>query len=352
MAKIKKIMTTEQINILCQECCERITDILDHFSVDYMTNHKRVFGPCPIHGGDNPNGWSLYVNEHYDDTKGIWKCFTHQCHEDWGADFIGFVRALLSNEKGEDVSRADAVDWCCNFLSFSFSSIPINKNRQKFNSIFDKINKKQQQYYEKKWNKNILTNYQIPSQYYSQKRNYSEKVLKKYSVGDSPRTNRAVIPIYDNSHEYIIGMTGRSIYDKCDKCGYYHRQESKCPETNREKINCSKWLHTKGLKKSAILYNLWFSQDYIRRTNTVILVEGPGDVWKLEENDIHNSVAIFGTSISDYQQSLLENLPCMNIVCLLDNDDAGKKAAENVKKNCIGRTDYIFQPFHQMILAI
>ncbi|NDC71851.1 MAG: hypothetical protein EBZ62_00150, partial [Sphingobacteriia bacterium] len=40
------------------------------------------------------------------------------------------------------------------------------------------------------------------------------------------------------------------------------------------------------------------------KSHTAIIVESPGNVWRLEENGIHNSVALFGSSLSDRQTDL------------------------------------------------
>jgi DNA primase len=70
------------------------------------------------------------------------------------------------------------------------------------------------------------------------------------------------------------------------------------------------------------------------KTYTAIIVESPGNVWKLEENGIHNSVGIFGSSMSDRQKILLDSSGAMNLVILTDNDEAGQKAAEQIKSKC------------------
>jgi DNA primase len=82
------------------------------------------------------------------------------------------------------------------------------------------------------------------------------------------------------------------------------------------------------------LYNFWFAKEHILETGSVILVESPGNVWKLEENGIHNSVGLFGCSLSDRQKLILDSSGAMNIIILTDNDDAGKKAAEQIQNKC------------------
>ena len=70
------------------------------------------------------------------------------------------------------------------------------------------------------------------------------------------------------------------------------------------------------------------------KTSSAIIVESPGNVWRLEEAGIHNSVGIFGSSLSDRQKIILDGSGAMNIIILADNDDAGKKAAQQIKKKC------------------
>ena len=88
------------------------------------------------------------------------------------------------------------------------------------------------------------------------------------------------------------------------------------------------------MKSQNHLYNFWFAKKQILESHTVLIVESPGNVWKLEENNIHNSVAIFGSSLSDMQKMILDSSGAMNIVILTDNDEAGKKAAQQIKNKC------------------
>lgn len=131
----------------------------------------------------------------------------------------------------------------------------------------------------------------------------------------------------------MVGCTGRSIYEKCNTCKCYHNPTEECPhEDYRWKY--SKWKHNTDFKSQNHLYNLWFAKEHILNSNTVIIVESPGNVWKLEENNIHNSVAIFGSSLSDRQKMLLDSSGAMNMIILTDNDEAGKKAADQIKLKC------------------
>lgn len=183
-----------------------------------------------------------------------------------------------------------------------------------------------------KWTKDEYKKHmEIPSPYYLD-RGYSKYILNKYFIGYSKRTNRSVVPVFDDKYDNIIGMTARTCYPKCTSCGYYHDKNSECPSTLTEQMNSSKWKHSPGFNASDCLYNLWSARQKIMDTNSIILVEGPGDVWRLEEAGIKNSVAIFGVDLTEEQLVLLGSSWCTNVIICMDNDEAGIKASENLSK--------------------
>jgi len=94
----------------------------------------------------------------------------------------------------------------------------------------------------------------------------------------------------------------------------------------------SKWTNSKGFESRYSLYNLWNAAQYIKRSNIAIIVEGPADVWRLEEAGIHNSVAIFGVDLSEPQLALLDANCVFKIVVLFDNDEGGIEGRKRVNK--------------------
>jgi DNA primase len=146
-------------------------------------------------------------------------------------------------------------------------------------------------------------------------------------------TNRVVVPIYDNNYKFMVGCTGRSIYEKCESCKGFHDPHNSCPHNDDIWKYC-KWKHNKDFKSQNHLYNFWFAKEHILKTGVAIIVESPGNVWRLEENGIHNSVAMFGCSLSDRQKILLDSSGAMSLVILTDNDEAGRKAADQIKIKC------------------
>ena len=136
-----------------------------------------------------------------------------------------------------------------------------------------------------------------------------------------------MVPIYDEEGETILGFTGRSIFSECDECSHHHDPKKECHFS-------PKWKHTAGFNKENCLYNYWYAKDHVLDTGVIILVESPGNVWRLEEAGIHNSVAIFGTHLNQNQKKIIDESGALSIVCLLDNDDAGVTGSKKIQEMC------------------
>lgn len=345
--QMKKSISIDQnkIKILCDNLCDRIEDLLSSFDLEYRDNGRFMTMSCPIHGGDNDSALNLYyVGDNY---RGNWKCRTHHCEEIFKGSIIGFIRGIISsrqynwNKDGDKVcSFQEAVDFSTKFLNLSLKDIKIS-NLQKDKNCF--VNNTKILTSNINTNNPIISrntvrkNLNIPSEYFTQ-RGFSAKILDKYDVGDcksenKEMSNRAVVPIYDQSYSTMIGCTGRSIFDKCENCKAFHNKNTQCPNDDTSWKMC-KWKHSSGFKTQDSLYNFWFAQEYIKETGTVILVESPGNVWKLEENNIHNSVALFGSNLSDRQKTILDISGAMSIIVIMDNDEAGEKARSQINDKC------------------
>lgn len=334
-----------KLKIVCDELCDNIDDLLENLSLEYNKNSKMIFMKCPIHGGDNPSAFNIYPEgESY---RGNWKCRTHNCENIFKSSIIGFIRGVISNQKynwskeGDQTASFDeAVNYALGFLKKDLKQIKISKvdrDKNNFTNFINNLQSKKEEVKSKIIRKQIIKSIEIPAKYYLE-RNYSEEILKKYDIGlctnpDRPMYNRVVVPIYDNEYKYMIACTGRSIFEKCSQCKSYHNLLDGCPSDEKLWLH-SKWRHSKDFKSQNCLYNFWFAKKFILQTQTAIIVESPGNVWRLEENDIYNSVAIFGSSLSDRQKILLDSSGAMNLIILTDSDEAGKKAAEQITNKC------------------
>ena len=317
---------------------QNINAIYDYFGIQQSSkNDILIKSCCPIHGGDNPTALNMY---HNGDFMVHYKCRTNQCEEIFGRSLIHFVRGCLSRfkyswekEGDKEASFSEAVEFLLAFLKQDFGALKsetVNIEKMHFGSLVNSISKKKSSGMKvsgEEYRKRI----QFPCNYYID-RGFTKEVLEEYDVGycDNPRKpmyKRAVVPIYDNDHKFIVGCTGRSIFEKCDKCNNYHDPKEKCR-------HFPKWMHSKGFQKEKWLYNYWKAKNYIIDSGVAILVESPGNVWRLAEAGIHNAVAIFGTAFNQDQKHLLDESGALSIICLMDNDDAGRRAAAKIEEIC------------------
>lgn len=346
--RVKKSLLNDQakLKVVCDEVCDQIHVLLDLFEIEYKSNYKMISMACPVHGGDNISAVNIYPEG--DIYRGNWKCRTHGCEKIFKGSVLGFIRGILSHQKynwGKDGDQAcsfdEAIDFALGFIKKDIGHIKISKSerdKRLFTSVVNYINTEKEvaklSLPNRSQVRNSLTR---PATYYIN-RNYSEDILDKYDIGicnkpDKEMYNRVVVPIYDNDYRHMIGCSGRSLFDKCSTCSSYHNSEHACP-SEEKRWQYPKWKHSANFKSQNCLYNFWFAKEHIQKTSMAIIVESPGNVWRLEENGIHNSVAMFGSSLSDRQKIILDSSGAMTLIVLTDNDEAGRKAAEQIKSKC------------------
>lgn len=352
MATVMKMNKSRSYNqnklkIICDEVSDNIEKLLDALNLEeYKISDKMITMNCPIHLGDNPSAVNIYyTGESY---RGNWKCRTHNCEQIFKNSIIGFVRGVLSQQQynwckdgDETVTFQEALDFCLSILDKDIKDIKVSKTiveKDTFTRMVNNIKSSPNTSPISRVTKDqVKKSLEIPAKYYIN-RGYTEEILKKYDIGlcNNPKKemfNRIVVPVYSIDGSTIVGCSGRSIFDQCSVCKHYHDNEQKCP--NKDDLwKYSKWKHNMGFKSQEHLYNFWFAKDHIQQTKSIILVESPGNVWRLEEAGIHNSVAIFGSSLSDKQKLLIDSSGAMSIILLMDNDSAGEKAVQQIIDKC------------------
>ena len=322
------------LKVVCDLLCDNIEDLFNYFGIEYRNNGKFYSMCCPVHGGDNPSALNIYhIGDSY---RGNWKCRTHQCEKIFKGSIIGFIRGLLSHrdknwtQNGDDsVSFGQTLEFIKEFSKIDPNKISVSRverDKQAFVSNTNILNQKQNKIANTIRRETIQKALNIPSPYFL-KRGFSPEVLIKYDVGECATEgkemfNRSVAPIYDINHEYMIGCTGRVTNDEIKP----------------------KWKHSEGFRAEECLYNFWYAKEHIQKSKVVIVVESPGNVWRLEESGIHNSVALFGSNLNDKQKMLLDMSGAMKIITIMDNDTAGEKAREQITKKCekIYNIDHIY----------
>lgn len=313
-----KALTQNQISAACDALVDSIPEVLEKLGIEYVEYPNRYSFPCPIHGGDNPEGCSMFTDG--DDVVGNWKCWTTGCDEDYARNIFGFIRGCLTTKKGSEVSLTEVYNFCESIAKAEYRE-DSGVNTTKEVKLIDIFLKKSVETVPIMSREEIRSSIKIPSSYYVE-RGFTPEVLDLFDVGTctksgKPMLNRAVVPVYD-VNDCFVGCVGRSIYDNMRP----------------------KWLHSKGFKKEH-LYGLNIAKESIIRSKTVFLLEGQGDVWRMHEAGFDNAVGIFGSSLCDEQLILLEELGVMNVIILTDYDDAGNKAANQIIKKCGRRFNYL-----------
>jgi 5S rRNA maturation endonuclease (ribonuclease M5) len=326
-------LSQEQLNILCINLMQNVEDLLVSLDVDLKKQKKTWIGCCPIHGGDKYNAFNLYDDG--DDNTGFWRCRTHNCHNYFIGNIIGFVRGVLSRQRynwyrpnDKQATFEETIDYIANYLKCDPNSIITNTPEFEQKRFLRSVPVYHQRILMSTMTRDeFRKTVALPSDYFI-KRHFNSDILNKYDVGTchSPTSeyfNRATIPVYSDDHKYVVGVTARSLFEKCPVCNTWHNKNRGCPSTN-ELFKYPKWQHSTDFKKNDYLYNYWYAKEHIYRTKTVILVESPGNVWKLEEAGLPIGLATFGTSLSDTQISLLNKAGAMSVIIIGDNDNAGR----------------------------
>ena len=188
--------------------------------------------------------------------------------------------------------------------------------------------------------RNFKENTNASNYYFTRK--LSDKIINENLIGFCPlytRYNfpllrgRLIVPIHDINNN-IIALAGRKIpsleHDVMKSFwDLFGDDPAKCQE-KINKWNKGKWIN-EPYQKTRNLFFLNKTKQLVAKKNYIVLVEGYFDAYGLYDNGIENVAAICGTSISDYQISLISRY-CDNVFILMDSDSAGVTASNNISK--------------------
>lgn len=305
-----------------------IDKILAYFGIEYRKNENCVSIKCPIHGSSKI---SLNIFTSGDKKLGNFVCWTKHC-EYSGDSSVYVIKSLLEKKHSRDFSINETVSFLRKELKLEIS----DAKKEERNDFLDWLPDAKDEDYSKNISRNIVRSYlQIPSPYYIS-RGFRKSILEKFDVGTCYKReflmySRVVVPIYDISGSKFVGCVGRSQNEECPLCGCYHRQDRTCPNDEYRGL-WAKWTNSKGLKSGNHLYGIWTAKEAIQERNSVILVEGQGDVWKANQIGKENVLGLFGDCIKNKQLKILNRLGVMNVYLALDNDNAGKIGTKKIKE--------------------
>lgn len=276
------------------------------FSVSRETA-KEVRGACKVHGGDNKT--SFRFNK---ETRS-WVCFSHKCHDIFGNDVIGLIKASLNVEFNGAVEYLESL-----VGELGKSGLDsIEYRRKKEREAFVKSRK------DTKPKSSIVTEDCLKqfkpfrSNYFKNK-GFKKETLDFFEIAggytDSRGFVRDIIPIRNDKGE----LAAYSMRDISDLGDYDF-----------------KYILTKDFDKDKVLYNLYNAKNNIK-DKPLIIVEGFKSVWKFYEYGIHNVVAVMGSFIGPGQRNLLYTYALNGIIVIMfDNDGPGSygcvKACEELR---------------------
>ena len=314
-----KKLSSKELKRLSDKIAANIIPIFEKFGIEVNDFDEYISCPCPVHDGDNPNAFTMTTDCSHP-YFGMWKCWTQGCEEENVNTPIGLIRILLSKLKDKDISFDDTIVYCMRLVETDFENLNKESGTVEFDTVsrFEKALQRREKNKESGITRNqVRDSLERPAQYYIE-RGYSEEVLDQFDVGVCTNQNkqmkgRVVAPVYDDEFQFMVGCVGRVAH---------------------ENYNGRKWVNSKQFYAGAWLYGYWLSQEHIRNSRSVILVEGQGDVWRLWEAGIKNAVGMFGSGLTDTQVRLLETSGAFTLILLTDNDEAGKKARVSIRKKC------------------
>lgn len=278
-------------------------DLLNHYGarqINSVGDYIRCC--CPIHGGDNPTAFVYNKN-----TK-LWYCHTG-C--DTGGSLFDFVMLI------EDISFVESIAKIAEIFNIDISNMEIAERA----SQTQREIKQWLEYMRRKKKQKVNRPFDLAELEYTDLkqvtsfRHFTGETLEKYQclLADQIKVrrdekvytlkNRLIVPIYQEG--ILIGAT--------------------CRKTKSEDFG-AKWTTLPvNIETGIALYNY----DSIIKGKPVIVVEGPFDVWNMEQLGFENVVASFGSHLTTDQIKLLQKVTLDLILCY-DPDKAGLKATERV----------------------
>lgn len=294
-----QITKYSKYNLVASKCLEAI---LDHLNVEYFVHNDNVFFECPIHESTDVRHASIRTSD------GVFRCWSGDCHNlpNCNKTTLGFLKCYLSKIHNKDLDWNFVFDFVDNFHDYPIDKLSIPQHKTNTLRIFDKSEHPE-----------VI----IPSEYYLG-RGFKKETLQYFGVGDSTWWEKAIVPIYYVSGEYV-GFSGRSIHPECPTCHYHHSKYTHCVGPHAKNIvKYIRWYHKKGMSKEFILYNM--NNVAKSLADKVAIVEGQSCCWRLHEYEI-DAVSVMGREFNGHHRDLLKRYGKSKVLLVADNDPKGQE---------------------------
>ena len=283
---------------------------------------------------------SFYVHP----LKGFFNCFSSGEKGD-GITFVQKMENLDFYEAIEYLSREFSIP--LRFQEGSSTSEPLGQSMRKELFSLQEI--------AKAWFSEQMkaegTESEVARKYWLQERKFNHEVADSFGVGYAPTdrfalgrhlTSKGIVDklmaksglFYDkkNQSDWVSIFCGRLMIPIREKlgriCGFTGRKLSVTPEWGEKKA--PKYVNspeTPIFHKGQILFNLDLANKEINESKDFLLVEGQLDSIRCYTEGFKTTVAPQGTAFKESQAELMRKSNPRRVVCLLDGDQAGQKAA-------------------------
>ena len=288
-----------------------IRDVLSHYGFLESLKDKgggKLVGPCPIHGGKNPNGF------HVSGEKNAFNCFSkcgggnvldlvmkvEQCNireaalklADWFG--IDATRAATEPARGAAPRASKVVE-----ERVEATVRPSLDGKAAMATVKCEVEARVNPPLDHELK---TLDYKHP---YLTERGLAPETVRTFGVGFCARglmKNRVAIEIRD-AEGTLVAYAGRAVD----------------PELAKEK---GKYLLPTGFHKSAVVYNLHRAKEHAGKG--IVVVEGFFDAMTVNQAGYPNVVALMGSTLSEEQEQLLV-AATDRLILMFDGDEAGKK---------------------------
>lgn len=302
-------------------------DIVDVISKHVILKKRGMnyIGLCPFHNEKTP---SFIVSPQ----KGIYKCFG--CGK--GGDAITFIMEINGASYAEVI-----IDLARQFnIELPKGNSNSEKNKDKRYKVKEVLSVAQKIYTE-----NLLENSAAKHAYsYLMERGITEDIIKKYGLGYAINSfelitkrlssygidilkESGLVSQKENSEFYYDRFRDRlmiPIFDEKGDVIAFGSRTLKKDDDGPKYINSPECI---VYNKSKTLYGFNFASEFIRKEDSVLIMEGYFDVITAQANGVKNAVATCGTALTSEHVKLISRFcPSRKIYLAFDTDKAGQNA--------------------------
>jgi 5S rRNA maturation endonuclease (ribonuclease M5) len=289
-----------------------------------------IHGCCPVHGGDNPQGFTCYPTH---GKHGVFVCWTHGCLGAAGykgTDVFGFVVAAQDERIARDKGMTREAMGPRTSFGQAKAIIEEVIGRRVASTTREEVG--YHEYFKAQVNR-LVVNRQVDLRILAEKelenyrhfhpymlnRGFSKKVLEEFEIGYSPKEERVTIPFRDLD-DSLIAVARRVVDDS--------KVTKENPKYKHHSFAKGDFLFNLNRVKKIIL-----SQHLLTNLTHpgILIVEGQLDVMRLHQYGFPLGVAVGGSSLTKHQGMLLGRFTDQ-VTVIRDSDAAGVKLVTSAKE--------------------